>query len=122
MSACNNYKNIKPEFSLSSSSLKLDSTGKYLETNYISVNANVDFSTYSVALDMANAQVINQQGEVVQGTLNSNQQFKIRIPIESLSTNDLDLKVSIILDYTEDEVYQFDPPQSEQTMQRQYRL
>lgn len=118
VSACNNYKNIKPEFSLSSSSLKLDSTGKYLETNYISVNANVDFSTYSVALDMANAQVINQQGEVVQGTLNSNQQFKIRIPIESLSTNDLDLKVSIILDYTEDEVYQFDPPQSEQTMQK----
>ena len=114
----NNYKKIEPKFTVSTSSFKLDSTGNYLETDYISVTANVDFSTYSVALDMNGAEVINEQGQTVQGKLNNNQKFKIRIPLTNLSTSDLDLKITVILDYIENEVYQFDPPSNQQDMQK----
>ena len=114
----NNYKKIEPKFTVSTSSFKLDSTGNYLETDYISVTANVDFSTYSVALDMNGAEVINEQGQTVQGKLNNNQKFKIRIPLTNLSTSNLDLKITVILDYIENEVYQFDPPSNQQDMQK----
>ena len=114
----NNYRKIEPKFSVSTSSFKLDSTGKYLETSYISVTANVDFTSYSVALDMAGAQVINEQGLTTQGSIPSNQKFKIRIPVSSLSSSDLDLKVSVILDYEVDTAYQFHPPADQQDMQK----
>lgn len=114
----NNYRKIEPKFSVSTSSFKLDSTGQYLETDYISVTANVSFNSYSVALDMNGAQVINSQGQVTQGSISSNEKFKIRIPVSSLSLSDLDLKISIILDYTQDTVYQYNPPAEEQDMQK----
>ena len=118
VNVANNYKKIEPKFTVSTSSFKLDSTGKYLETDYISVTANIDFSTYSVALDMNGAEVVNELGQTVQSPLNSGQKFKIRIPLANLSTSDLDLKISIILDYVENEVYQFDPPANQQDMQK----
>ena len=80
----NTYSKIDPKFSVSTSSFKLDSTGQYLETDYISVTANVDFTSYSVALDMAGAQVINERGQTTQGSNPSNQKFKIRIPVTNL--------------------------------------
>ena len=112
VNAKNNNTNVNPSFSVSSGSFHLDSTMTYLETDYISVSANVEFNTYTVALDMDGAQVINEQNQVVsQGTkLNSGQRFKIRLPLTDLSTNDLSLGISVTTDYEVAVAYQYDPP------------
>lgn len=121
VNAKKNNTNVSPSFSVSSSSFHLDSTMTYLETDYISVSANVEFSTYTVALDMEGAQVVNEQNQVVtQGTkFNSGQQFKIRLPLANLSQDDLSLGISVTTDYEVTVAYQYDPPADvADTMQR----
>lgn len=110
--AKNNNTSVNPSFSVSSSNFHLDSTMTYLETDYISVSANVEFETYTVALDMAGAQVINEQNQVVsQGDkLSSDNRFKIRLPLANLTTNDLSLGISVTTDYEVAVAYQYDPP------------
>ena len=118
--AKNNYQNVKPEFSISSSSFHLDSTGNYLITDEISVSANVDFSSYQVAVDMAYAEILNKSNQLVTGKISSNEKFKIRIPLSKLTTADLDIKVTVILDYTQYEAYQYSPPSTETGMQKSF--
>lgn len=107
VNAHTNYQHIEPKFSVSTSSFSLDGTGKYLETGYISVSANVEFTSYQVALDMSGAQIINESGAVVTGKLQQNQKFKIRLPLEDIKSNDLDLKVDVTIDYNDYIAYSY---------------
>ena len=118
LNAHNTYQNVTPSFSISSSSFHLDSSLTYLETDYISVTSNVSFSSYSVALDMAGAQVIGENGSVVSGKISSGQKFKIRLPLANLSTSDLSLKVSVTTDYQDYEAYEYLPPSNYGDMQK----
>lgn len=120
INAKNNYQNVKPEFSISSSSFHLDSTGNYLITDEISVSANVNFSSYQVAVDMNGAEILNKSNQPVTGKISSNEKFKIRIPLSKLTTADLDIKVTVILDYTQYEAYQYSPPTTETGMQKSF--
>ena len=120
INAKNNYQNVKPEFSISSSSFHLDSTGNYLITDEISVSANVNFSSYQVAVDMNGAEILNKSNQPVMGKISSNEKFKIRIPLSKLTTADLDIKVTVILDYTQYEAYQYSPPTTETGMQKSF--
>ena len=120
INAKNNYQNVKPAFSLSSSSFHLDSTGNYLITDEISVSANVNFSSYQVAVDMNSAEILNKSNQPVTGKISSNEKFKIRIPLSKLTTADLDIKVTVILDYTQYEAYQYSPPSTETGMQKSF--
>ena len=120
INAKNNYQNVKPEFSISSSSFHLDSTGNYLITDEISVSANVNFSSYQVAVDMNGAEILNKSNQPVTGKISSNEKFKIRIPLSKLTTADLDIKVTVILDYTQYEAYQYSPPSTETGMQKSF--
>ena len=120
INAKNNYQNVKPEFSISSSSFHLDSTGNYLITDEISVSANVNFSSYQVAVDMNGAEILNKSNQPVTGKISSNEKFKIRIPLSKLTTADLDIKVTVILDYTQYEAYQYSPPATETGMQKSF--
>lgn len=115
--ARNTYQDVDPEFSVSSSSFHLDNSGTYLETDYIDVSSNVSFSTYQVAVDMSSAQIINESNQVVSGKLNRGERFKIRLPLRNLSSSDLTLAISVIIDYQEYEAYQFVPDDSHPNMQ-----
>lgn len=113
------YENIKPQFSISSSDFHLDSTFSYLETDFISVTSNIYYSSYKVALSMADAQLINKSGNVVQAgdSIAAGEPFKIRIPLDKLSSDKLSLQVDVIMDYQEYEAYQYRPTSHQDAMQ-----
>ncbi len=115
-----NYSNVTPSITVSSGDFHLDSSATYLETNYLSVSSNVSFKTYTVALDMANAQVVNEDGDVISSndTFTSGEKFKIRLPLAQLDGTDLDLKISITTDYEMAVAYQYNPPAEYDDMQK----
>lgn len=119
INAKDTYTNVKPNFSVVSSDFHLDSSASYLETDLITVTSNVTFSSYSVALSIDGAQVLNEQGEVISaGTkISSGKKFKIRLPLEKLNSSDVSLRVSVTMDYQEYEAYQYRPTSHEDTMQ-----
>lgn len=113
------YENIKPQFSISSSDFHLDSTFSYLETDFISVTSNIYYSSYKVALNIDGAQVINKIGDVLYGddSISAGEPFKIRIPLDKLSSSNLSLKIDVIMNYQEYEAYQYRPNNHQDTMQ-----
>lgn len=120
INAQNTYQNITPKFSITTNNLHLDSSGNYLITDELSVSANIDFDSYQVAVDMSYAEILNSSNTPITGTLSSNEKFKIRIPLSRLTTTDLDLKITIIINYTQYEAYQYSPPATETGMQKSF--
>ena len=120
VNAKNTYQNITPKFSITENNLHLDSTGNYLITDEISVSANIVFDSYQVAVDMSYAEILNSSNTPMNGTISSNEKFKIRIPLSKLTTTDLDLKITIIINYTEYEAYQYSPPATATGMQKSF--
>lgn len=118
INAKENYQDVKPEFSITSSDFHLDSTGEYLETDLISVTSNLSEFTYEVAVDMAGVKVLDSNGNVINQAISSEEDFFLQIPLASLTTTDLDLEVRVIMNYQEYEAYQYLPPADTPDMQQ----
>lgn len=113
------YRNVKPAFSISSSNFHLDSSYTYLETDYIRVSSNVNFSSYQVALSISGAQVVAEDGTLVSegASISSGKRFKIRLPLDKVDSTSLSLSVSITINYQEHEAYQYRPTEYQDSMQ-----
>ena len=115
-----NYSNVTPSFSVSSSDFHLDSSMTYLETDAISVSSNVTFNSYTVAVDRSDAQIVNEAGEVLHSTnaIASGEKFKIRIPVAGIDVSDLSVHISVTTDYEMAIAYQYNPPGEYDDMQK----
>ena len=99
---------INPSFSINSSNFKLSSDNKYLITDTITVNSNVNFDSYAVSVNNSAVEVLDSNNSPVTGTINSGSGFKLRVNLANIS-NPINVNISVTVNYTEYEAYSYTP-------------
>ena len=113
--AKNNPVTINPTFSIDSSDFHLSSDNKYLITDTITVNSNVDYDNYRVSVDNSAVTVVDSNNSVVTGEIDSSEGFKLRVNLAKLSSP-ISVNINVVVNYTEYTAYSYTPPTDE--MQR----
>ena len=108
VNASNNPVIINPSFSINSSDFKLSSDNKYLITDTITVNSNVNFDSYAVSVNNSAVEVLDSNNSPVTGTINSGSGFKLRVNLANIS-NPINVNISVTVNYTEYEAYSYTP-------------
>ena len=108
VNASNNPVIINPSFSINSSDFKLSSDNKYLITDTITVNSNVNFDSYTVSVNNSAVEVLDSNNSVVSGTINSGNGFKLRVNLANIS-NPISVNISVTVNYKEYEAYSYTP-------------
>ena len=108
VNASNNPVIINPSFSINSSDFKLSSDNKYLITDIITVNSNVNFDSYAVSVNNSAVEVLDSNNSPVTGTINSGSGFKLRVNLANIS-NPINVNISVTVNYTEYEAYSYTP-------------
>ena len=99
---------VAPSLSVSSNSdLVLSSNGKYLESTYNAVNIN-GASKYDVNIknNTVGAYTVDSNGSK-KSTFNSNEKFKVLIPIENIKDNQVNIEVEINAKAVINKVYRY---------------
>ena len=108
VNASNNPVTINPSFSINSSDFKLSSDNRYLITDTITVNSNVNFDSYAVSVDNSAVEVLDSNNSVVSGTINNGSGFKLRVNLADISSP-ISVNISVTVNYTEYEAYSYTP-------------
>ena len=113
--AKNNPVTINPTFSIDSSDFHLSSDNKYLITDTITVNSNVDYDNYRVSVDNSAVEVVDSNNSVVTGEIDSSEGFRLRVNLANISSP-ITVNINVVVNYTEYTAYSYTPPTEE--MQR----
>ena len=108
VNASNNPVVINPSFSINSSDFNLSSDNRYLITDTITVNSNVNFDSYTVSVNNSAVEILDSNNSVVSGTINSGSGFKLRVSLAEIS-NPITVNISVTVNYTEYEAYSYTP-------------
>ena len=108
VNASNNPVVINPSFSINSSDFNLSSDNRYLITDTITVNSNVNFDSYAVSVNNSAVEILDSNNSVVSGTINSGSGFKLRVSLAEIS-NPISVNISVTVNYTEYEAYSYTP-------------
>ena len=113
--AKNNPVTINPTFSIDSSDFHLSSDNRYLITDTITVNSNVDYDNYRVSVDNSTVEVVDSNNSVVTGEIDSSEGFRLRVNLANISSP-ITVNINVVVNYREYTAYSYTPPTEE--MQR----
>ena len=118
VNAKNNPETINPTFSIDSSDFKLSSDNRYLITDVITVSSNIEYNNYSVSVDNNAVEVLDSSNNVVEGSIDSSEGFKLRVDLSKID-NPINVNINVIVNYIEYVAYSYNPPKGmEETMQQ----
>ena len=109
VNAKNNPETINPTFSIDSSDFKLSSDNRYLITDVITVSSNIEYNNYSVSVDNNAVEVLDSSNNVVEGSIDSSEGFKLRVDLSKID-NPISVNINVIVNYIEYEAYSYNPP------------
>ena len=104
-----NYAQPSLNINNSDSTMHLSSDKKYYESNNISISGESLGDSYTVSLENApsGAEVVNASNNVAGNSFATNESFKVRIPVSSVTGTDLSVNIAVHASSTVNKAYQY---------------